>query len=130
MAHNYIKNIIMELMELEIVYGYMINNAPTEEARRMVQMNLRTVMHTKENLSEIYEDMTCQPLPSMGEAAEEVPIFTNFVDAARYAFKEETQVIHMLKELYVMCDCCYHINTFSCIIEHQLNAMRLLYLIG
>lgn len=129
--HHTIKNLAMTLKELVVVYGYMIQNAPTEEARRMIEMNLMTVRNTLEKLEALYYEMSGEMLPPYyGEAAQEVPVFINFVDAARYAFKAETQVIRMLKDLYLGIEECYRDTIFSCIIEHQLNAMRLLYLIG
>ncbi|PKM86001.1 MAG: hypothetical protein CVU87_13465 [Firmicutes bacterium HGW-Firmicutes-12] len=131
MINQTIKSLVMELKELVIVYGYMIQNAPTEEARRLVEMNLMTVRNCLEKLEALYYEITGEMLPPYyGEASEEVPVFVNFVDAARYAFKEETQVIRMMKDLHMGVDECYHSIIFGCIVEHQLNAMRMLYLIG
>lgn len=125
---NLVKKLLGELMELEIVYGYMIQNAPTEEARRITEMNLRTVRMTKELLEEMYRAITGEMFTPIGEAIEVVPVFATFMEAARYAFIEETQVIRGLKELYLTADECHRDHLFSQMVEHQLNAMRLLYL--
>lgn len=126
-----IKNLVMQLKELLVVYGYMIQNAPTEEARRIVEINLMTVRTCLEKPEELYYNMTGETLPPYyGEAAEAVPVFTNFVEAGRYAFRQETQVVRMFKDLYLSADSCYHDAIFNCMVEHQLNAMRMLYLIG
>jgi len=127
---NTVKSLVMELAELVLVYGYMHQNAPTEDARRMVEMNLLAVKNTLARLEDLYFEMEGVKMPPYGEAAEEVPVFTNFIDAARYAFKEETQVIRLLKDMYLAAVTCYRDPIFNCLIEHQLNAMRLLYLIG
>ncbi len=123
-----VKYLLKELMELEVVYGYMLLNAPTEEARRMTELNLITVRNTKDILTKMYNDLTGNSLPLLGEILEEVPVFADFMEAARYAFKEELQVIHLLKELYLATETCHHNSIFGCIVEHQSNAMRLLYL--
>ncbi len=123
-----VKYLLKELMELEVVYGYMLLNAPTEEARRMTELNLMTVRNTKDILTKMYNDLTGDSLPLMGEILEEIPVFAEFMEAARYAFKEELQVIHLLKELYLATESCHHHSIFGCIVEHQSNAMRLLYL--
>ncbi|MCR4441288.1 MAG: hypothetical protein QHH10_03630 [Peptococcaceae bacterium] len=130
MMHNTVKSLVMELTELEVVYGYMKQNAPTEDARRMVDMNLLTVKNTLSRLEDLYYEMEGSMMPPYGEAAEVVPVFVNFIDAARYAFKEETQVIHLLKDMYLAASTCYRDPIFNCLVEHELNAMRLLYLIG
>ena len=125
---NLVKKVLGELMELELVYGYMLQNAPTEEARRVVEMNLRTVRMTKEVLQALYCALTGEMYTPLGEAMEEVPVFATFMEAARYAFIEETQVIRGLKELYLMAETCHRDQLFSQMVEHQLNAMRLLFL--
>ncbi|MDD2212137.1 MAG: hypothetical protein PHS83_03735 [Clostridia bacterium] len=124
-----LRNLMMELNELLIVYGYMIQNAPTEEARRLIELNRRTVMNTKEALVKMHKEMFGKDFTDLEEAAEEVPVFTDFRAAARYAFIEETQVIQMLKNLYLRTDSCNHNSHFNCLIEHEINAMRLLYLL-
>lgn len=125
-----IRGLLIELMELEVVYGYMIQNAPTEEARRIVELNRMTVTKTMTKLTELYYEMNGEIMPPLGEVIEEVPEFADFVAAGNYAFKEETQVIHLLKELHNAIEPCYHMVVFDRIVEHQLNAMRILYLIG
>ncbi|MFZ5754068.1 MAG: hypothetical protein ACOY3J_07480 [Bacillota bacterium] len=127
----FLTTIVGELMELHHVYGYMIQNAPTEEARRMVEMNRMTVHHTMEKMKKLYMEMGGKAIPPLHEEALEEPRqFTNFVDAARYAFKEEAQLFNWLKELYLIADACYRDVFFDTMHDHALNAMRLLYLIG
>ncbi|HHY06421.1 MAG TPA: hypothetical protein GX532_05525 [Clostridia bacterium] len=124
-----LRNLMMELNELLVVYGYMIQNAPTEEARRLVELNRRTVMNTKAALEKMHKDIFGKDLTDLEEAVEEVPVFTDFRTAARYAIIEETQVIHLLKNLYLRTDSCNHNDHFNSLIEHQINAIRLLYLL-
>ncbi len=127
----FLTTIVGELMELNIVYGYMIQNAPTEEARRMVEMNRMTVHHTMEQMKKLYMEMGGKAIPPLHEEALEEPHqFTNFLDAARYAFKEELQLINWFKELYLIADTCYRDTFFAAMVNHEINAMRLLYLIG
>ncbi|MDD2402109.1 MAG: hypothetical protein PHI90_07110 [Clostridia bacterium] len=127
--YNSIKSIIMELNELLVVYGYMIQNAPTEEARRMSELNKKTVITTKIFLETMYCKIFGEAIPDLGEAAKDVPVFADFRAAAQYACKEETEVISRLKNLYLKTESCYHDTIFSCLVEHQLNAMRMLYLL-
>ena len=54
--YNSVRHLIMELNELLIVYGYMIQNAPTEEARRLSELNRRTVKATKELFGNMFND--------------------------------------------------------------------------
>lgn len=130
-AMQMIKKLVMNLKQLQIVYGYMILNAPTEEARRFIELNLMTVNHCLEKLTALYYEMAGEAMPpNFTEVIEEVPIFINFVDAARYAFKVELHVIHLLNGLYMDVDECYRSSVQHCMVEHELNAMRLLYLIG
>ncbi len=128
--HHLLKTTISELMEVQVVYGYMIQNAPTEEARRIIEQNRKTVMNTLKIAEDLYEESTGDMVPPMNEFMEEIPIFADFVAAARYAFIEETQLIRLVKQLYLMADSCTRDTLFSILIEHILNAMRLLYLIA
>lgn len=129
MTKQTLKNLITELRQLQVVYGFMIQNAPTEEARRIVEMNLMTAC--LERLEGIFYEMTGEMLPPYyGEPLSEVPVFATFIEAARFAFLRETQVVRLLKDLHRMADECHHMTIFDCIVEHMLNAMRMLYLIG
>jgi hypothetical protein len=127
--YNSLRKLMMELNELLIVYGYMIQNAPTEEARRLSELNRRTVNATKEALGKMFESTFGENLAAMSEVAEEVPVFADFRAAAQYAFIEESQVIQMLKNLHMAADQCNHEAIFGQLIEHIVNAMRLLYLL-
>lgn len=125
-----LKTTISELMEVQVVYGYMLQNAPTEEARRIVETNRKTVANSLKIAEELYEDVTGDKVPPLNEYMEDIPVFPDFVAAARYAFMEECQLIRLVKQLYLMSDSCTRDTIFSILIEHQLNAMRLLYLIA
>ncbi|HHZ16860.1 MAG TPA: hypothetical protein PLJ33_01315 [Peptococcaceae bacterium] len=127
--YNSVRHLIMELNELLIVYGYMIQNAPTEEARRLSELNRRTVKATKELFGNMFNDTFNENLAAMSEVAEEVPVFAEFRAAAQYAFIEESQIIQMLKNIYLNADKCHHDTIFGQLIEHIVNAMRLLYLL-
>lgn len=127
--YNSVRHLIMELNELLIVYGYMIQNAPTEEARRLSELNRRTVKATKELFGNMFNDTFNENLAAMSEVAEEVPVFAEFRAAAQYAFIEESQIIQMLKNIYLNADKCHHDMIFGQLIEHIVNAMRLLYLL-
>ena len=116
-----------ELMETKVVYSYMLQNAPTEEARRLVEMNFNTTRNTIEALETLYKTIAGDIIPPC-QYAKNVPVFTDFMEAARYAFMTETQLIRKTKDLYCMIDPCYQCAIFGVIVEHQLNAMRLLYL--
>lgn len=130
-AMQTIKKLIMNLRQLQITYGYLIQNAPTEEARRFMELNLMTVNHCLEKLTALYYEMTGESMPpNFTEVIEDVPIFVSFVDAARYAFRVELHVIHLMNGLYMDVDECYRQAVQNCLVEHQINAMRLLYLIG
>ena len=116
-----------DLMRLRMTYNYMMQNAPSEEARRLVDMNLHTVNHTMEELERIH--MAVAPhemLPS--HTPTDVPIFTDFMEAARYAFMTETHLIQKARDLHSIIDECHHMVVFNMIVDHQLNVMRLLYL--
>jgi|GEM_PF-1203526 len=123
-----VKTMLNELKELTIVYGYMLQNAPTEESRRIVELNLQTVRMTKETLMDIYRVLSGETYAPIADPILELPVFTTFMEAARYAFFKETQLIRRVKDLYLMTDHCYRDQLFNIIVEHQLNAMRLLYL--
>lgn len=127
--YNSVRHLIMELNELLIVYGYMIQNAPTEEARRLSELNRRTVKATKELFGNMFNDTFNENLAAMSEVAEEVPVFAEFRAAAQYAFIEESQIIQMLKNIYLNADKCHHDTIFGQLIEHIVNAMRVLYLL-
>lgn len=127
--YNSVRHLIMELNELLIVYGYMIQNAPTEEARRLSELNRRTIKATKELFGNMFNDTFNENLAAMSEVAEEVPVFAEFRAAAQYAFIEESQIIQMLKNIYLNADKCHHDTIFGQLIEHIVNAMRLLYLL-
>lgn len=127
--YHALRNLMMELNELLIVYGYMIQNAPTEEARRLIELNRKAVMNTKDALGKMHKDTFGEDLSTLAEIAEEVPAFPDFRTAARYALLEETQVIQMLKNHYLATETCHHNTIFNCLVEHQVNAMRLLYLL-
>jgi hypothetical protein len=127
--YNSLRNLMMELNELLIVYGYMVQNAPTEEARRLVELNRKTVMNTKDALGKMHKDTFGEDLSMLAEIAEEVPVFPDFRTATRYALLEETQVIQMLKNHYLATETCHHNTIFNSLVEHQVNAMRLLYLL-
>lgn len=116
------------LQQLEITYGYLIQNALTEDSRRMMELNLMTVRNSLEKLEDLLHDMTETMTPT-GETLERVPVFVNFVDAARFAFTRETQAIAMANNLIMMTDECYHITLHSIIVEEQLNAMRILFVL-
>lgn len=120
---------LMEVLrQLEIAYGYLIANAPTEETRRLMELNLMTVRHSMETHHEMMNEMMEQMTPT-GESLEATPVFANFVDAARYAFLKETQAIAMLNNLVMLMDECYHDNLRMMIVDHQLNAMRILFVL-
>jgi hypothetical protein len=129
MHHHKIHQLIMELNELVVVYGYMIQNAPTEEARRLIELNRKTVMNTRTGLLKLHKDLLGEELTDLGEAMEEVPVFPDFRNAAQYAFIEESQIVQMLKNLYLAIESCHHNTVFNYLIEHEVNAMRLLYLL-
>lgn len=131
MVNQTIRSLVMDLRTLQIVYGYMIQNAPTEEARRFVELNMMTVNHCLEKLEALYYEITGEMMPpNFTEVIEDVPIFVNFVDAARYAFRTELHVIHLMNGLHMDVEECYRHTVHHCMVEHELNAMRLLYLIG
>jgi tetrahydromethanopterin S-methyltransferase subunit B len=128
-ACHAMQRLMMVLRQLEIAYGYLIQNAPTEESRRLMELNLMTVRNTMERLNDMMNDMTEFMTPT-GDVLEETPVFTNFVDAARYAFIKETQAIAQLNNLITMMDDCYHNALRSIIVNHQLNAMRILFILS
>jgi len=117
------------LMQLEIAYGYLVMNAPTEETRRMMEMNLMTVRNTMEKLHDMMNEMMEHMTPT-GETLEETPVFVNFVDAARYAFMKETQAIAMVSNLIMLTDVCYHPTLHGIVVDHELNAMRILFVLS
>lgn len=123
------KTLLADLRSLEVVYGYLVQNAPTEEARRLMTINLMTVRNSIDVLTGVYNEAAGE-MPPMTEIVLDAPIFTTFVDAARYAFLAETSIIEKLKNLHMMANECYRMTVMGLIIAHQLNAMRLLYLIG
>lgn len=129
-----IKNLLMEayieLMQVSVAYRYMVQNAPTEEARRLVEMNLMTAQSTLEKVDILYSEIVGEKIPNTGQYAENIPIFADFMQAARYAFMKETHLIAKVKELYLSVDSCYKDALFGVLVEHQLNAMRLLYLMS
>lgn len=127
-ACHMIQKLMGVLRQLEVAYGYLIMNAPTEETRRMMEMNLMTVRHSMEKLHEMMNEMMEHMTPT-GETLEETPVFVNFVDAARYAFIKETQAIAMANNLIMIMDKCYHDDLQSIIVAHQLNAMRILFIL-
>ncbi len=116
------------LKQLAIVYGYLIQNAPTEDSRRMMELNLMTVRNSLARLEDIMNEMSEFMTPT-GETLEQIPSFTNFVEAARFAFTRETQVIAMANNLIMMIDDCYHNSLRGIIVDHQLNAMRILFVL-
>lgn len=122
-----ISNLVSDLRELLVVYGYMMQNAPTEEARRIAELNRMTVENSLRELGALYMEVVGEAL-TPAEAAAQVPMFTNFMDATRYAFMKETQVIRRVSELYVMADDCYRDRVHMMLTAHELNAMRDLYL--
>jgi len=123
-----LQKLLNVLRQLLIVYGYLVQNAPSEEARRQMELNLMTVRNSIERVTEIMHEMTEFMTPT-GETLEEVPVFANFVDAARFAFVRETQVIAMANNLMMIMDECYDGSFQSLIVDHQLNAMRILYVL-
>lgn len=116
------------LQQLEITYGYLIQNAPTEDSRRMMELNLMTVRNSLERLEELLHEMTDTLTPT-GETLERVPVFVNFADAARFAFTRETQAIALANNLLMMVDDCYYSIIHSIIVDEQLNAMRILFVL-
>ena len=119
--------IYRDLMKLKLTYSYMRQNAPTEEARRIVDLNLQTVkdsLDAIEGLHRIVADNATLPT----ETAMDVPIFATFMEAARYAFTIETQVISRANSLHNTIEDCHKHKVMTMLVEHQLNAMRLLYL--
>ena len=127
-ACHMIQKLMGVLRQLEVAYGYLIQNAPTEEARRMMELNLITVRHSMEKLHGMMNEMMEHMTPT-GETLEETPVFVNFVDAARYAFVKETQAIAMANNLIMVTHDCYHATLHGIIVDHQLNAMRILFIL-
>jgi len=127
-ACHMLQRLMEVLKQLEVAYGYLIANAPTEEARRLMELNLMTVRHSMETHHEMMNEMMEQMTPT-GETLETTPIFTNFAEAARYAFLKETQAIAMLNNLTMLMDECYHANIHMMIVDHELNAMRILFVL-
>jgi len=122
-----VASIYEDLLRLRTAYAYMVQNAPTEESRRLIDMNLNTVKYTLEQLEHLHTMLAPQQmLPT--QTPLDVPIFTNFMDAARYAFMTETQLIRKARELHSVIEVCHRLTVFNIIVDHQLNAMRLLYL--
>lgn len=128
-ACHMLQKLMEVLRQLEVAYGYLIQNAPTEEARRLMELNLMTVHHTMEKIHEMMNEMMEHMTPT-GETLAETPVFVNFVDAARFAFLKETQVIAMANNLVMMMDECYHHTLHMIIVDHQLNAMRILFVLS
>lgn len=118
-----------ELRGLEVVYGYLIQNAATEQARRLMELNRMTVRNTMVRLEMLLHEMP-EGMTPVGENIEDIPEFTNFVDAARYAVIEETQVIAMLNNLTMMMEECYFRTLSGLIVAHQLNIDRLLFVLS
>lgn len=124
---NMIQKLISMLRQLEITYGYLIQNAPTEDTRRSMELNLLTVRNSLERLHNILNDM--ELMTPTGETLEQVPAFANFVDAARFAFARETQAIAIANNLLMIVDHCYYSTMHSIIVDQQLNAMRILFVL-
>ncbi len=116
-----------DLMKLRVAYTYMVQNAPNEEARRIVEMNLMTVNMTMEAVDALYRTIAGDVMPPCNSLMD-VPVFVDFMEAARYAFLTETQLIQRANDLHGMVEACHHMAVFRIIVAHQLNAMRLLYL--
>ena len=120
-----IQNLMAELNKLLITYNYMVQNAPTEGAARMMELNRNTVLCTREALQGMYKNVFGKELAEVEEAIEGVPVFTDFRNAAGFAVQEEIMVIQSLKNLYLRTDACNHNQYFNALIEHQINVMRL-----
>jgi hypothetical protein len=120
-------SIYEDLMRLRVTYNYMLINAPTEESRRLVDMNLMTVKHTMEELEHLYMAIVPDTMLPM-HTPMDIPVFVDFMDAARFAFMTETHLIKKANDLHGIIEECYHHSVFHMIVAHQLNAMRLLYL--
>ena len=63
---------MMELNELLVVYGYMIQ-MHHGKARRLVELNRRTVMNAKAALEKMHKDIFGKDLTDLEEAVEECP---------------------------------------------------------
>lgn len=120
-----IHSIMAELKGLEVVYGFLIQNAATEQARRQMELNRMTVRNSLVRLGMLLNEMP-EGMTPVGDQIVDIPEFTNFIDAARYAIMQETQVIAMLNNLTMMMDECYFRTLASLIVAHQLNIDRIL----
>lgn len=120
-----IHSLMAELRGLEVVYGYLIQNAATEAARRQMELNRMTVRNSMMRLEMLLHEMP-EAMTPVGDQIVDIPEFTNFVDAARYAIMQETQVIAMMNNLGQMMDECYFRTVSSLIVAHQLNIDRVL----
>jgi hypothetical protein len=120
-----INTLMDEMKKLEVVYGYLIQNAATEQARRQMELNRMTVRNTLVKLEMLLDEIPEGMMP-VGNQIVDIPEFTNFIDAARYAIMEETQVIALLNNLTMMMDECHFRTLSGLIVAHQLNIDRLL----
>lgn len=120
-----IHSLMGELRGLEVVYGYLIQNAATEMARRQMELNRMTVRNSLIRLEMLLNELP-EGMTPVGDQIVDIPEFTNFIDAARYAIMQETQVIAMLNNLTMMMDECYFRTLAGLIVAHQLNIDRVL----
>lgn len=127
-ACHMLQRLISILRQLVVTYGYLVQNALTEDSRRQMELNLMTTRNSLERLEDVLNEMS-ETLTPTGETLEQVPVFVNFVDAARFAFIRETQAIAIANNLIMVTDDCYHDTLRSIIVEHQLNAMRILFVL-
>lgn len=120
-----IHSLMARLKGLEVVYGYLIQNAESEMARRQMELNRMTVRNSMIKLEMLLHEMP-ETMTPVGDVIANIPEFTSFLEAARYAIMEETQVIAMLNNLTMMMDECYFRTLASLIVAHQLNIDRIL----
>lgn len=125
-----LKNLIMKLTELLMVYEYIAQNAPTAEGEELISLNIKTVEDSSEAIAKIFKNIFGKNIEDIKERTDIVQVFTDFLTAVRYAFNIETQIMQMLKNLYLKTDSSDKNANFSSIIEHQINALKLLALLS
>ncbi|MGI6144510.1 MAG: hypothetical protein GX092_04340 [Clostridia bacterium] len=123
-----IRSLMIKAKNLLIVYNYLIQNASTEEALMLLDLNKKTINNSIETLARIYKNTFGKDFNDSEEVAEVIPEPVDFPSAVHCAFIEETQIIQMLKNLYLKTDSNDKNTCFNAMIEQQINALRVIYL--
>lgn len=127
--YQILKDLIFRLRKLLIIYDDLVFHAPTEEIKKIVFANRNTVLSSSEVISKIYKNTFGKNIENLEQEKENIRESPDFFVAARSAFHEEIMIIEMLKNLYLQTDTFDKNANFSCLIEHQINAINLLYLL-